>query len=103
MEKILIDLRNTREEAKTVAEVKHNQEAVKGNLPGKCQKLPVEGPRPSAKARVSAGNSRQNCYSNKSFEMTDDDDEETQYRLDPKQEGVELLTISLGVINILLQ
>lgn len=103
MGKILIDLRNTREEAKSVAEVKHNQEAVKGNLPGKCRKLPVEGPRPSAKARVSAGNSRQNCYSDKSFEMTDDDDEETQYRLDPKQEGVELLTISLGVINILLQ
>lgn len=84
MGKILIDLRNTREEAKSVAEVKHNQEAVKGNFPGKCRKPSVEGPRPSAKARVSADNSRQNCSSDKSFEMTDDDDEETQYRLDPK-------------------
>lgn len=84
MGKILIDLRNTREEAKTVAEVKHNQEPVKGNLPGKCRRLPVEGPRPSAKPRVSADNSRLNCSSDKSFEMAEDDDEETQYRLDPK-------------------
>jgi inositol hexakisphosphate/diphosphoinositol-pentakisphosphate kinase len=76
----LIDLRNTREEAISVAELKQKQ----GHVPGRVRKHLEEGNRISGKVRVAVDSSRQNCSTDKSYETDDDDDKETQYRLDPK-------------------
>lgn len=79
--KILIDLRNTREEAVSVAELKRKQD----HVPSKVRKhLEEEGNLVSGKVRVAVDSSRQTCSTDKSYETDDDDDKETQYRLDPK-------------------
>lgn len=84
MGKILIDLRNTREEAISVAEVKHKQESAKAHVPGKPHRQSEEGSKASGKVRVAVDSSRQNSSTEKSYETDDDDDKDTQYRLDPK-------------------
>lgn len=78
--KILIDLRNTREEAVSVAELKRKQD----HIPSKVRKHLDEGNQVSGKVRVAVDSSRQATSTDKSYETDDDDDKETQYRLDPK-------------------
>lgn len=63
-----------------MAELKQKQD----NVPSKVRKLPEEGNRVSGKVRVAVDSSRQACSTDKSYETDDDDDKETQYRLDPK-------------------
>jgi inositol hexakisphosphate/diphosphoinositol-pentakisphosphate kinase len=82
--KILIDLRNTREEAISVAELKQT----KPHIPSKVRKPLEEGNLVSGKVRVAVDSSRQTCSTDKSYETDDDDDKETQYRLDPKYANV---------------
>ncbi|XP_024390949.1 inositol hexakisphosphate and diphosphoinositol-pentakisphosphate kinase VIP1 isoform X2 [Physcomitrium patens] len=77
--KILIDLRNTREEAISVAEVKQKLESADGLLPSRLHKK-HEGNRISGKVRVAVDSSRQTC--------TNEDEDDTQYRLDPKYANV---------------
>lgn len=84
MGKILIDLRNTREEAISVTELKHKQETAKANMPGRSRKQSEEGSKANGKLRASPESSKQNSVTEKSYETDDDDDKETQYRLDPK-------------------
>ncbi|WOK99372.1 inositol hexakisphosphate and diphosphoinositol-pentakisphosphate kinase 1-like isoform X1 [Canna indica] len=70
--KILIDLRNTREEAISIAELKNSQES-------EYQLRPLnknEDPR------------RSSSTSEKSLDQEDDEDRETKYRLDPKYANV---------------
>jgi inositol hexakisphosphate/diphosphoinositol-pentakisphosphate kinase len=82
--KILIDLRNTREEAVSVAELKRKQ----NHIPSKVRKHLDEGNEVSGKVRVAVDSSRQATSTDKSYETDDDDDKETQYRLDPKYANV---------------
>ncbi|XP_057869878.1 inositol hexakisphosphate and diphosphoinositol-pentakisphosphate kinase VIP2 isoform X4 [Cryptomeria japonica] len=81
--KILIDLRNTREEAISVAELKHSQDCSGTGSSGdddsdsgrKCKSRTDESRKPSS-------------ASEKSLDPEDDDGKETQYRLDPKYANV---------------
>ncbi|CAK9857717.1 unnamed protein product [Sphagnum jensenii] len=88
MGKILIDLRNTREEAISVTELKHKQETAKANMPGRSRKQSEEVSKANGKLRASPESSKQNSVTEKSYETDDDDDKETQYRLDPKYANV---------------
>ena len=77
--KILIDLRNTREEAISIAELKSNQETTE---------LPSIAREDSADLQKSQINpehvSKASLGSEKSVDLDDDDDKEPKYRLDPK-------------------
>ncbi|XP_057447570.1 inositol hexakisphosphate and diphosphoinositol-pentakisphosphate kinase VIP2-like isoform X3 [Lotus japonicus] len=81
--KLLIDLRNTREEAITVAELKNNQD--NNSLSVKIEKEDAE-----AKSKMFYKNdeTRKSSMSDKSMDQDDDDDKETKYRLDPKYANV---------------
>ncbi|TKY50351.1 Inositol hexakisphosphate and diphosphoinositol-pentakisphosphate kinase 2 [Spatholobus suberectus] len=81
--KLLIDLRNTREEAISVAELKSNQDH---SLSVKIEKEDAE-----AKSKLSHKNDetrKSNTLSDIPIDQDDDDDKETKYRLDPKYANV---------------
>lgn len=99
MGKILIDLRNTREEAISVAELKSNQDLPSTLTQGEkedaeCQpKLCIKNDdfRKSSNAsdlpKLHIKNDdmrRSSTTSDISMDQDDDDDKETKYRLDPK-------------------
>ncbi|XP_060672170.1 inositol hexakisphosphate and diphosphoinositol-pentakisphosphate kinase VIP2 isoform X5 [Ziziphus jujuba] len=102
--KILIDLRNTREEAISVAELKSNQDHQPSKLTqgekedAECQpKLCIKNDdfRKSSNAsdlpKLHIKNDdmrRSSTTSDKSMDQDDDDDKETKYRLDPKYANV---------------
>ncbi|CAJ1827941.1 unnamed protein product [Sphenostylis stenocarpa] len=82
--KILIDLRNTREEAISVAELRSNQDHDSSSA--KTEKEDTE-----AKSKLPNKNDeiRKSITSNDiSMDQDDDDDKETKYRLDPKYANV---------------
>ena len=66
--KLLIDLRNTREEAITVAELKNNHDH--------SLSINIEKEDAEAKSKL--------FHKNDEMDQDDDDDKETKYRLDPK-------------------
>lgn len=78
--KILIDLRNTREEAISVAELKSNQD----NSPA----VPSTGKEDTdyhSKSHSKTDGLRRNSFtSDMSMDQDEDDDKEIKYRLDPK-------------------
>ncbi|MBA0799568.1 hypothetical protein Gohar_010078, partial [Gossypium harknessii] len=82
--KVLIDLRNTREEALNVAELKSNQD--------KCSKSTKNGKddKDSApKFFINGDDTRRSSTTSEiSMDQEDDDDKETKYRLDPKYANV---------------
>lgn len=78
--KLLIDLRNTREEAISVAELKSSQDQV-----SKSTKTEKEDKDYPPKLFIKADDTRRSSTtSDISMDQDDDDDKETQYRLDPK-------------------
>ncbi|XP_077210138.1 inositol hexakisphosphate and diphosphoinositol-pentakisphosphate kinase VIP2-like isoform X2 [Tasmannia lanceolata] len=82
--KILIDLRNTREEAISVAEPKNNQDQ-NSTFP-KTRREDID-----YQSRTQIKNEdtrRSSSTSEKSLDQDDDDDKETKYRLDPKYANV---------------
>ncbi|KAJ1443700.1 Histidine phosphatase superfamily, clade-2 [Sesbania bispinosa] len=82
--KILIDLRNTREEAISVAELKSNQDHDSSST--KTEKEDTE-----AKSKLVNKNDeirKSNTLNDISMDQDDDDDKETKYRLDPKYANV---------------
>ncbi|XP_024521024.1 inositol hexakisphosphate and diphosphoinositol-pentakisphosphate kinase VIP1 [Selaginella moellendorffii] len=84
--KILIDLRNTREEAISVAELKNEEVKINPDSVGP-PKGKHEEDNKSQKSSVKSDSRRSSLTSEKS--NTDDhDDKETQYRLDPKYANV---------------
>ncbi|KAH7283712.1 hypothetical protein KP509_34G020400 [Ceratopteris richardii] len=83
--KILIDLRNTREEAINIAELKNAQDSAPAH---KLTKLTDDDTK-SAKSRIKLdGSRRSSSNSEKSLDAEEDDDKETRYRLDPKYANV---------------
>lgn len=77
MGKILIDLRNTREEAISVAEPKFTED--------EATFLPTKEVEHRQKLQVRNEDGRtSSSTSEKSFDQEDEDDRETKYRLDPK-------------------
>ncbi|XP_047310855.1 inositol hexakisphosphate and diphosphoinositol-pentakisphosphate kinase VIP2-like isoform X2 [Impatiens glandulifera] len=85
MGKILIDLRNTREEALSVAELKSNQEDG-SKATSKTAKEEVDF---LLKPIVKGEDMRRSSFtSEKSMDQDDDEDKETKYRLDPKYANV---------------
>ncbi|KAH9676306.1 Inositol hexakisphosphate and diphosphoinositol-pentakisphosphate kinase VIP2 [Citrus sinensis] len=82
--KLLIDLRNTREEAISVAELKSSQDQV-----SKSTKTEKEDKDYPPKLFIKADDTRRSSTtSDISMDQDDDDDKETQYRLDPKYANV---------------
>ncbi|XP_038725484.1 inositol hexakisphosphate and diphosphoinositol-pentakisphosphate kinase VIP1-like isoform X7 [Tripterygium wilfordii] len=82
--KILIDLRNTREEAISVAELKGNQE--QHSEPSRTEKEDTDK---QTKIFIKNEDTRRNSTtSDVSMDQEDDDDKETKYRLDPKYANV---------------
>ncbi|KAH1156152.1 Inositol hexakisphosphate and diphosphoinositol-pentakisphosphate kinase VIP2 [Glycine max] len=82
--KILIDLRNTREEAISVAELKSNQDHDSFSV--KTEKEDTE-----AKSKLLNKNDeirKSSTLNDISMDQEDDDDKETKYRLDPKYANV---------------
>ena len=77
--KILIDLRNTREEAISVAELKSNREQESTS-----KKAEKEDPEYQSKLYIKNDDMRRTSTSDISMDQDDDDDKETKYRLDPK-------------------
>lgn len=78
--KILIDLRNTREEAISVAELKSNQDQ-----DSTSKKSDKEDTEYQSKLYIKNDDTRRNSTtSDISMDQDDDDDKETKYRLDPK-------------------
>lgn len=78
--KILIDLRNTREEAISVAELKGNQDQASSTL--QTEQDDIE-----SNSKCLNNNDeprRSNTFSDISLDQDEDDDKETKYRLDPK-------------------
>lgn len=78
--KLLIDVRNTREEAICVAELKNNQD-------NHSLSMNIEKEDTEAKSRSFHKNGeirKSNTLSDTSLDQDDDDDKETKYRLDPK-------------------
>lgn len=75
--KILIDLRNTREEAINVAELKSNDAQHT-----KSSKKEDANPRP--KSHTKNEDTRKSSATDISIDQEDDDETETEYRLDPK-------------------
>ncbi|KAF8399400.1 hypothetical protein HHK36_015264 [Tetracentron sinense] len=81
--KILIDLRNTREEAITVAELKSNHDKSSSTKSGK------EDTDYQSKLQNKNEDTRRSSFtSEKSLDQDDDEDKETKYRLDPKYANV---------------
>ncbi|CAK8533547.1 unnamed protein product [Lathyrus sativus] len=82
--KILIDVRNTREEAISVAELKNNQDNSLSSM--KVENEDTEG----KSKRIHENEEIQKCstMSETSMDQEDDDDKETKYRLDPKYANV---------------
>ncbi|XP_050908825.1 inositol hexakisphosphate and diphosphoinositol-pentakisphosphate kinase VIP2 isoform X2 [Lathyrus oleraceus] len=82
--KILIDVRNTREEAISVAELKNNQD--NSLLSMKNENEDTEG----KSKRIHENEEIRKCstMSETSMDQEDDDDKETKYRLDPKYANV---------------
>ncbi|KAG4128421.1 hypothetical protein ERO13_D09G020000v2 [Gossypium hirsutum] len=82
--KVLIDLRNTREEALNVAELKSNQD--------KCSKSTKNGKDDkdcAPKFFINGDDTRRSSTTSEiSMDQEDDDDKETKYRLDPKYANV---------------
>ena len=77
----MIDLDNTREEAVNIAELKSAHDCAPSL---KLSKL-TDDDCTSAKSRAKIDSSRRSSTnSDKSLDAEDDDDKETQYRLDPK-------------------
>ncbi|KAK4603942.1 hypothetical protein RGQ29_012454 [Quercus rubra] len=81
--KILIDLRNTREEAISVAELKSNREQESTS-----KKAEKEDPEYQSKLYIKNDDMRRTSTSDISMDQDDDDDKETKYRLDPKYANV---------------
>ena len=77
--KILIDLRNTREEAISVAELKSNQDHDSSST-----KTENEDSEAKSKLLNKNGEMRKSSLNDVSMDQDDDDDKETKYRLDPK-------------------
>jgi len=76
--KILIDLRNTREEAISVAELKNNEDH--HTISSK-----KEDAKPRSKSHTKNEDMRRcSTTSDRSIDQDDDDEKETEYRLDPK-------------------
>lgn len=78
--KILIDLRNTREEAISVAEPKSNH----SQTSALCKTKKEETDKQQKPTNKNEDGRRSSSTSEKSLDQDDDDDKETQYRLDPK-------------------
>ncbi|CAN6440302.1 unnamed protein product [Victoria cruziana] len=82
--KILIDLRNTREEAISVAEPKSSTEQTFNGSRSVTEELEVV-----SRCQLKIDDTRRlSTTSEKSLDQEDDDDKETQYRLDPKYANV---------------
>ncbi|KDP45465.1 hypothetical protein JCGZ_09714 [Jatropha curcas] len=82
--KILIDLRNTQEEAISVAELKSNQDQH-----STLTKSEKDDPDNQSKFFIKNEDPRRtSTTSEKSMDQDDDDDKETKYRLDPKYANV---------------
>lgn len=78
--KILIDLRNTREEAISVAELKSNQDQT-----STFSKTRRDDTDYQSRSQTKMDDTRRtSSTSEKSLDQDDDDDKETKYRLDPK-------------------
>ncbi|CAI8594360.1 unnamed protein product [Vicia faba] len=82
--KILIDVRNTREEAISVAELKNNQDH--SLLSVKIENEDTEGK--SKRTHETEEIRKSSTMSETSMDQDDDDDKETKYRLDPKYANV---------------
>ncbi|CAI0453431.1 unnamed protein product [Linum tenue] len=83
--KILIDVRNTREEAISVAELKSAQEQESSS----SSKTEKENSDNQPKLYIKSEDTRRTSTASEiSMEQEDDDDKETQYRLDPKYANV---------------
>ncbi|CAN1272335.1 Inositol hexakisphosphate and diphosphoinositol-pentakisphosphate kinase VIP2 [Linum perenne] len=82
--KILIDLRNTREEAISVAELKGSQDQESTSTKNEKENSDYQS-KPHTR---SEDNRRTSTASEISIEPDDDDDKETKYRLDPKYANV---------------
>nr|DAD34775.1 TPA_asm: hypothetical protein HUJ06_005415 [Nelumbo nucifera] len=82
--KILIDLRNTREEAISVAELKSNQDQNSTSTKTRKEESDYQ-----LKFHTKNEDIRRSSFtSEKSLDLDDDDDKETKYRLDPKYANV---------------
>ncbi|KAL1538650.1 Inositol hexakisphosphate and diphosphoinositol-pentakisphosphate kinase vip2 [Salvia divinorum] len=82
--KILIDLRNTREEAISIAELKSNQDS-NAEIPS----IAREDSADLQKSQINLEHaSKSSLGSEKSMDQDDDDDKEPKYRLDPKYANV---------------
>ncbi|KAL2487377.1 Phosphoglycerate mutase-like family protein [Abeliophyllum distichum] len=82
--KLLIDLRNTREEALSVAELKSNQDYT-----SKASGTGKEDTDCHLKSNIlGEGTRRASFTSEKGMDQDDDEDKETKYRLDPKYANV---------------
>ena len=78
----MIDLDNTREEAVNIAELKSAQDCAPTL---KLSKLTEADDTKDAKSKLKNDTSRRSSSNNdKSLDADEDDDKETQYRLDPK-------------------
>ncbi|KAJ7538636.1 hypothetical protein O6H91_11G057700 [Diphasiastrum complanatum] len=87
--KILIDLRNTREEAISISELKNAQENVRACSKVRASKCADDEVKAGPKVHSRSSSSRRSSSnSEKSLEADDGDDKETQYRLDPKYANV---------------
>ncbi|KAM7511388.1 hypothetical protein LguiB_010263 [Lonicera macranthoides] len=86
--KILIDLRNTREEALSVAELKSNQDH-HSPFTAKTKKEEYTTDHQSKASTIKNEDTRRTSFtSEKSMDQEEDDEKETQYRLDPKYANV---------------
>ncbi|KAL5740120.1 hypothetical protein ACOSQ2_029300 [Xanthoceras sorbifolium] len=82
--KLLIDLRNTREEAISVAELKSNQDQNSKSTNSSKEDIDL-----SSKLVIKPDDLRRSSTPSEiSMDQDDDDDKETQYRLDPKYANV---------------
>ncbi|XP_015573658.3 inositol hexakisphosphate and diphosphoinositol-pentakisphosphate kinase VIP2 isoform X3 [Ricinus communis] len=81
--KILIDLRNTREEAISVAELKSNQDQHSTSTKNEKEDADYQ-----SKLFIKNEDTRRTSTSEISTDHDDDDDKETKYRLDPKYANV---------------
>lgn len=86
--KILIDLRNTWEEAINVAELKSND--AQDTKPGKKKDT-----NPRSKTQTKNEDARKcSTASDISIDQEDDDEKETEYRLDPKCVYIEFVALT---------
>ncbi|XP_027930007.1 inositol hexakisphosphate and diphosphoinositol-pentakisphosphate kinase VIP2-like isoform X2 [Vigna unguiculata] len=82
--KILIDLRNTREEAISVAELKSNQDHDSSSVKNEKEDTEAKSKHPNKNDEIR----KSITLSDISMDQDDDDDKETKYRLDPKYANV---------------